>query len=304
MSEFDWIARYFAPLAKRPGAAGLNDDVAQLSGAASMITNDALVEGVHFLPDDPIDTIARKLVRVNVSDVIAKGGLPDEVILTLGWPKHRSEEELAAFAEAFGQELSDWGASLIGGDTVKTPQDLFLTLTLTAKPAGSGAPVRREGARPGDEIWVSGKIGGGSLGLKDALANIQSRARDYYRVPDIPSLKLAELIANYASASMDVSDGLIGDTIKLLTASGCAGKIDLDRIPLFASVAERSDALDLCIGGDDYQCLFTASGAAASILEKFTPQLSRIGRIDAGTGLQLYWHGETIQLPERVAFIH
>ena len=158
MSEFDWIARYFAPLVTTERAAGLLDDVAELSSHARIITTDALVEGVHFLPSDPIETVARKLVRVNISDILAKGGVPGEALLTLGWPKGRAEADLAGFAKALGEELDHWGASLIGGDTVTAPGGLFLSLTLTGHIATGEHIIRRSGAKAGDGIWITGKI--------------------------------------------------------------------------------------------------------------------------------------------------
>jgi len=306
MSEFHWIAQYFAPLATRAGAAGLVDDVAELSGTARIVTTDALVEGVHFLPDDPIETVARKLVRVNVSDLIAKGARPDEALLTLGWPTRRAEAELAAFAESFGDELKAWGISLIGGDTVASPSGLFLSLVLTGHAEGPRGPIRRSGAQAGDVLWVSGTIGGGLLGLAHARNSIESPATDYYRVPDIPDLKLAELIAMYATASMDVSDGLLADAQKLFAASGCAGRIVLDQVPLFGGRDDvaREDVLALCAGGDDYQSLFCAPVSATETLRNSGLGLTRIGDVSEGSDLTLVWHGETVPIPNRTGFEH
>jgi len=306
MSEFDWIARYFAPLAKSAGAAGLTDDVAALSGRATIITNDAIVEGVHFLPTDPIDTVARKLVRVNVSDIIAKGCLPDEALLTLGWPQARAEADLAIFATAFAEELEKWGITLIGGDTVTSTGGMFLSLTLTGVLAGPRAPIRRAGAQVGDIIWVSGVIGAGYTGLRDAMAGVVSEAAQIYRVPDIPPLQMAGLIAAYATASMDVSDGLIGDLQKLLGASRCGGMLELDRVAIYQGVASPAveDVLASCTGGDDYQCLFTApESARESILGSRLP-LTPVGQVVSGTELRLTWRGEVVKIPERTGFVH
>ncbi|MEO9968397.1 MAG: thiamine-phosphate kinase [Hyphomonadaceae bacterium] len=306
MSEFNWIKQYFAPLATRKGAAGLVDDAAELSGKASVVTVDALVEGVHFLPDDPIDTVARKLVRVNVSDMIAKGARPDEALLTLGWPAGRDEAELAQFAKALGEELGVWGASLIGGDTAASPNGLFLSLTLTGVPTNARAPIRRSGAQLGDLIWVSGRIGGGALGLADARQSITGAAADYYRVPEIPELNLADLIAAHASASMDISDGLLADAQKLLAASGCAGSIALEKVPVFGMAAAMplEAKLALCTGGDDYQCLFCAPEAETGVLLESGLELSQIGVISAGEGLSLTWEGGPLELPQQAGFEH
>lgn len=304
MSEFDWIARYFAPLATSEGAAGLLDDVATLSGQSTIITTDALVEGVHFLPADPIDTVARKLVRVNVSDIIAKGGLPCQALLTLGWPRKRSEADLAAFAGALGEELALWGAQLIGGDTVASPGGLFLSLTLTAMPAGTRAPVRRAGAQAGDIIWLSGPVGGGLIGLKDARSGKDTAARAHYRVPEIPPLSLAPLIARYGHASMDVSDGLMGDVLKLLGASEMGGQIELADIPLFRASGQLEDVLAQCTGGDDYQALFTAPETATVPLLAAMPALKSIGRITSARGLALTWTGAPTDVPQHAGYTH
>lgn len=166
MAERDWIGKYFAPLAASAGAAGLSDDTAQLGTwkRPVAVTTDAMVEGVHFLAADPIASIARKLVRVNVSDILSAGALPREALLTLGWPAERPEAELAAFAGAFSEELSRWNIALIGGDTVASPLGLFLSLTLTGECVGE-ALVRRGGAGAGDDLWVTGEIGGPRRGF-------------------------------------------------------------------------------------------------------------------------------------------
>ncbi len=307
MAEFDWIARYFAPLATRAGAAGLCDDVAEFSGRASIATVDALVEGVHFLPDDPMETVARKLVRVNVSDLIAKGARPDEVLLTLGWPSGREEAELAAFAAAFGEELAAWGIALIGGDTVASPHGVFLSLTMTGVGVTERAPIRRSGAQGGEVIWLTGDIGASFFGLRDRLARTRSEASTIYQVPLIPPLEMAELIGEHATASMDVSDGLLADLHKLLVASGCGAKLDLDHVRIYgAGKAELplSDVLEACTGGDDYQCLFTAPASKTPALEASEQALIQIGQTQDRAGLKLYWHEEPVALPEKLGFEH
>lgn len=304
MLEFDRIARYFAPLATSDGAAGLLDDLAKLSGASTMITVDALVEGVHFLPDDPIDTIARKLVRVNVSDVIAKGGLPSEALLTLGWPKSRTEGDLSRFARAFGEELALWGARLIGGDTVNSPHGLFLSLTLTASPAGPRAPIRRSGGSAGDTLWLSGPIGAGSTGLRDARDRKDTPARALYRVPDIPPLSLARLVATYATASMDVSDGLIGDAAKLLSASRSGGHIALDQVVLHEATSDLEQVMSQCTGGDDYQCLFAVPESVDTSILADRPGVYAIGRLEDASGLRLTWNNQPMDMPAISGFTH
>ena len=210
MAEKDWIARYFAPLAQGQGAAGLKDDVAQLGTSGPVaITTDAMVEGVHFLASDPVDTVARKLVRANVSDLLASGAEPAEALLTLGWPKARGEAEIAAFAAALGDELAAWGAQLIGGDTVTNPEGLFLSLTLTGRYL-SDAPVRRTGAKTGDFVWLTGCVGGAARGWQEVSEGVAGGRWDQaYRLPALPPLATAGLVARHASAEAVVAAGRV-----------------------------------------------------------------------------------------------
>ncbi|MEM7004400.1 MAG: thiamine-phosphate kinase [Pseudomonadota bacterium] len=305
MSEFDWISKYFAPLAKGAGAAGLTDDVAQLTSENRIITTDALVETVHFLPTDPIDTIARKLVRVNVSDVLAKGAKPAEALLTLGWPRTRTEDELKRFADAFGEELAEWDIDLVGGDTVTSPSALFVSLTLTGTLPDGVKPVRRSGAKPGDIIWISGEIGWGGIGLAAALANEDSEAAERYRVPKIPSIAIAETILSNASASMDVSDGIIADLTKLLAASGCGAAVALDSVPLASPDSTDLDAIMAAVtAGDDYQCLFTAPPEVSGDISAAGLQLTQIGSVTETRDLELKWQGKPIPIPAKTGFEH
>lgn len=310
MSERDWISRYFAPLATTPGAAGLRDDVAELSrGDGRLIaTMDALVEGVHFLPDDPVDTIARKLVRTNVSDILSKGALPADALLTLGWPDSRPEAEIAAFASALGDDLNAFGAHLVGGDTVLSPGRLFLSLTLTGKCLAEG-PVRRDGAAADQDVWVTGEIGAACLGL-EALQRGDHDAPHVaaYRVPGLQPVAAARLIADHASAAMDVSDGLLGDAAALGKASGVGIKLALDEIRFAGNATDIDTMLRLATSGDDYQILLTSEktrreAILADALEAGV-SVARIGETSQKTGLSITWHGEAVNLPETLGFEH
>ncbi len=306
MSEFDWIARYFSPLATSKGAAGLLDDVAELSIGSGrlVVTCDALIESVHFLADDPIDTVARKLVRVNVSDILAKGALPAEALLSLGWPAGRPEAELAKFAEALGDDLGKWGATLIGGDTVRAPQGLMVSLTMTGR-CGARGPIRRSGAGLGDDVWVTGQIGAGGLGLDAARRGGRSDLARRYRVPEPPGLEIARLIATHATASIDVSDGLLADGRKIASASDVQMALALDDTPFVQAQATLAGALKLATAGDDYQTLFTAKPASRDDLVASTGvSLTRIGRMLEGQGVSATWRGDPIDLPKSLGFVH
>ena len=307
MAEKDWIRRYFAPLARSTGAAGLTDDVAELSRGASRLvaTTDAMVEGVHFFPDDPIETVAKKLVRVNVSDILSAGARPREALLTLGWPPSgRTEDDLAAFATSLDKELAAWGIDLIGGDTVTSPGGLFLSLTLTGGCIGA-APVRRSGADAGDDIWVTGEIGAARRGfLWKTEGQGEAHWLDHLRAPRLPPLESADLLAHQASAAMDVSDGLLGDLAALAAASGLAAEIALDSVPFAGGAATLDEALDLASWGDDYQLLFAARPEKAATIAGSGLALTRIGALREGAGLAATYNGQPVNLPERLAFEH
>lgn len=307
MAEKDWIRRYFAPIVKAPGAAGLTDDTAELSkGKGALIaTTDAMAEGVHFFSDDPIETVAVKLVRVNVSDILASGALPKEALLTLGWPREgRDPRQIRAFADSFAAELARWGIDLVGGDTVSAPSGLFLSLTLTGECLGAG-PVRRSGGRAGDDIWVTGEIGGARRGyLWKTAQQGESRWLATLREPPLPPPEIAGLLARLAHAAMDVSDGLLGDLAALAAASGLGAALDIDLIPFAGGAVSLTEALDLASWGDDYQVLFTASPDSAAVIEESGVQATRIGQLSEELGLQARYRNARVNLPETLAFEH
>lgn len=300
MDEFDLIRKYFAPLATSPGADGLRDDVAEVAPGL-IVTKDAIVEGVHFLASDPLDTVARKLVRVNVSDIIAKGARPGGALLALIWPKDRAVAEIETFAAALGDDLRHWGAYLLGGDTTGTDGPLTLTLTMVGKTSARG-PVRRSGARAGDDVWVTGAIGDGWLGLQAALGQLDGLGAedmaallDRYRVPHPPPLTLADLVAEFGGGSIDISDGLAADARHLAEASGVRLVIDWASVPTsvaalrWLSSGANHQMARLLTGGDDYQTLFTARrenrDAIAASADAAGVRLTRIGAAKPGAGV-------------------
>ena len=310
MDEFDLIRRYFAPLATSPGSDGLRDDVAEIAPGI-IATKDAIVEGIHFLPDDPLESVAQKLVRVNVSDIIAKGGRPDAALLALVWPKGRPHEELEGFARGLGKDLARWGAHLAGGDTTSTDGPLTLTLTLTGK-VGPRGPVRRSAAQAGDDIWVTGTIGDSWLGLQaatGALGKLSAEAHNLlvsrYRVPEPPRLPFADVVAAHATASIDVSDGLAADAGHVAEASGVQLTIRAADVPLSAvgqSYVDnnRATLADLLTGGDDYQTLFTAPPSARSSIAGAV----RIGEVVAGQGVVMIDTAGAPMALKRTGFRH
>jgi len=300
VDEFALIAELFVPLTHGdPAARGLRDDAAFLPAAPgydTVLTVDALVAGVHFLPDDPPDLIARKLLRVNLSDLAAKGAEPVGVLLAAAFPRGVGAGWLRGFAAGLGQDLATFGLPLLGGDTVATPGPLTLSLTALGRvPAGQG--LERRGARPGDQVWVSGTIGDGALGLRAARRELPGLAAedvaflaDRYRVPQ-PRMGLGSRLRGLAGAAMDISDGLVQDLGHLCRVSGVGARVEAARVPLSPparrALAEGMVTLaDLLCGGDDYELLFTAPPAAAAALTALAAAtgapVTRIGSILSG----------------------
>ena len=268
--EDSLISRYFRPLATDPGAFNLGDDAAVLKalGEDIVVTTDAIVEGVHFLPDDPPDTVARKALRVNLSDLAAKGASPAGFVLTLAL-RSADDAWLTAFARGLGEDAGLFRCPLLGGDTVSTPGPLMISITAFGR-VPAGRMVHRSGAKRGDRVVVTGTIGDAALGLDilrggavaavladDAAAKAMLVGR--YRIPQ-PRNALAQAVRDHASAAMDVSDGLAGDLAKLCAASGVSAVIDAPGIPLSAAaaalLARGSVGIETIVsGGDDYEVL-------------------------------------------------
>ncbi len=266
LDEFGEIARLFRPLAR--GAAGafdLTDDAAvipQRPGFDLVVTKDAIVEGVHFPVGEAPDMVARKLVRVNLSDLAAKAAEPFAAFLAVAWPAGFGRAERERFAMGLGSDLEAFNVDLMGGDTVSTPGPFTCTLTaLGWVPAGR--MVRRAGARPGDRLLVSGTIGDATLGLAAVQGQIddpEGQLAYRYRLPN-PRLDLREILAKHATAAADVSDGLVADVRHLSEAGGVRIRLDLDTLPLSGAAATWLESqpdvgaslLRLATGGDDYE---------------------------------------------------
>ncbi|MES1200979.1 MAG: thiamine-phosphate kinase [Pseudomonadota bacterium] len=311
--EFDIIKSLFAPLAKDAAARGLMDDAAVLVAQGSVVvTTDTVVEGVHFFPDDPIHLIAKKALRVNLSDIAAKGAVPIGVLLALAWPDMRPSREIARFADGLKEDLDHYHAPLIGGDTTATSGPLTITITALGTPLGDRVPARSD-AQIGDDVWVTGVIGDAWLGLQVRLGKLDDVSADdavtlaqRYQLPD-PPVSFASVIARAANAAMDVSDGLLADAEKLANASRKQLTLELAATPLSEQAqrwvgASGDRILDLVAGGDDYQILFTASPKrraeieAAAAVQGF--RLTRIGRVEEGAGLvMLSASGAPLELP-------
>jgi thiamine-monophosphate kinase len=288
-AEFSLIARHFRPLAG-PGALDLKDDAALLTpppGRVLVLTTDAMVAGVHFLPDDPPDLVGRKLLRVNLSDLAAKGATPLAYLMTVSASKTTPDAWFAGFAAGLALDQAAYGISLLGGDTTATPGPVSLSLTAIGHIA-PGTEVHRDGARDGDGIWVTGTIGDGALGLLAARGKVSDPdgyLLDRYRLPR-PRIGLA--LAGIARASMDVSDGLVQDLGHICAASGVAAEVVAGLVPLSPAARAAGPAwLETCLtGGDDYEVLMAVPPAREAALRDAAVAagmpVTRIGRFHSG----------------------
>jgi thiamine-monophosphate kinase len=267
-----------------------------------VLKTDPIICGVHFFADDPPAAVARKALRVNLSDLAAKGAKPAGFLLALALPDGMQDEWLALFAQALGAEADFYQCPLLGGDTDRTPGLLTVSITVFGT-VSRGRMVRRSGARPGDRVVVSGTIGDAALGLKLRLAastgsrwaGLSAYQRDFllarYLLPQ-PRIELATALTTSASAAMDISDGLAGDLDKLCRASGVSAEVEVAAVPL--SAAARSALgedpgliTSLLSGGDDYEVLCTVG---VTDFERFClaasesgVQVTAIGTIVPGT---------------------
>ncbi|WP_158744293.1 thiamine-phosphate kinase [Acidisphaera sp. L21] len=297
--EFSRIARHFRPIAG-PGSLDLTDDAAVFApppGRELVVTADAMVEGVHFLPATAPGLIARKLLRVNLSDLAAMGATPLGYLITISVPRSLGDDWFTGFAAGLKQDQETFAISLLGGDTTETPGPLTLSLTAIGHVAPGGA-ILRSGAQPGDDVWVTGTIGDGVLGLHAArgeLADPDGYLKGRY---DCPTPRLGLPLVGWAHAAMDVSDGLFQDLGHICRASGLAATVEASQIPLSpqaiaAGVAWREKAW---IGGDDYELLLAAPPGVRPPGIRAT----RIGRFQPGEGvIVLGEQGQTLDIATR-----
>jgi thiamine-monophosphate kinase len=303
LGEFERIRRFFAPLAG-PGGLGLVDDAALFDcapGRRLVVTADAIVAGVHYLPDDPPSLVARKLLRVNLSDLAAMGAQPLHYVLTTALPAELGPQWLAGFAEGLAEDQRRYGIDLLGGDSVGTHGPAVLSLTAIGD-VPAGQEIRRSGAQPGDLVWVSGTIGDAFLGLdllRGAYSDLAPEHRDYlarrFRLPE-PRTELGPRLCGIAHAMIDVSDGLLADLGHICETSRVAAIVELDLLPLSPAaraIVEGAPAIGarLAAAGDDYELLFTAPADVAETIAALSLRLgvpaTRIGRIDVGGGVRL-----------------
>lgn len=285
MNEFEAIESLFLPLSfNHEGAMGLKDDVAQFNDI--IISTDTLVENTHFRKEDSSYSIGQKLIRVNVSDIIAKGAFPIAGFLNISWNNERGDKGLVEFTNGLKDALIECANKMpiLGGDTTKIDGPIVISLTIFGKPINK--LVKRHNAKTNDLICLSGNIGDAKIGL-EALNNAENmefaNAISHYQTPKIPKLQIANIISKYANSSLDISDGLLGDAMKLMPDSFHNYEIDFEKIPLSDEVKKYlekngydfDNILKILSFGDDYQSLFTIDEAKKNDLIEMANSISQ-----------------------------
>jgi thiamine-monophosphate kinase len=314
-AEARLIARHFRPLAKHPGAFNLTDDAAAIApppGCDLVITTDGVIAGVHVFADDPPDLIARKALRMNLSDLAAKGARPLGFLLALSLPAVTRDSWIAAFAAGLGDDTKHYGCPLLGGDTDHTPGPAAVSIAAFGA-VPHGKMVRRSTAKVGDAVVVTGTIGDAALGLKlrrnGRLAKRwrlgKAEAAEFlrrYRLPE-PRNALAHAVLRYASAAIDISDGLAGDLDKLCRGSKVAVNVDVAQVPLssaarVALAAEPELMETVLTGGDDYEIALTVAPSRLAAFGRAAKAagvpITEIGRVRRGEGARFLRGGKAL----------
>ena len=322
LGEFDLIETYFAPLASGvTGAFNLKDDAAVIeppAGKSVVITNDTIVEGIHFFSEDSAEQIASKLLRVNLSDLAAMGSVPAFYNLSIALNSSISAHWVKKFARGLQRDQSEFGVSLLGGDTVSTSGPLTFSLTAIGY-IESGKFLRRSGAVIDDDIWVSGTIGDAALGLlgvQGKLDNFSPNNLEYlisrYKKPN-PRVQLAPALIDSANAVIDVSDGLLSDLNHICSESRVGADIFVSQIPVSdpvnIAINQDPNLVDLILsGGDDFELLFTAKISKRALFESTTKALkiplTRIGSIVKNRSISVYDENGTIIPKKKLGYTH
>lgn len=300
--EFQIIAELFAPLTRgAKGALGLTDDAALIApspGHELVVTTDTLIAGVHFRPDDPPDTIARKALRVNLSDLAAKGAKPIGIFQALTLSEATDEDFLVSYADGLRRDLEHFNVPLLGGDTTSTVPGAPMVITITAfGEVPDGTAILRSGARAGDLLCVSGTLGDAAIGLKILNGTFGPMSADHraalvgrYHVPE-PRLALGQALRGIATACLDISDGLCADVAHICATSRVSAEIYPHLLPI-SRAAQRRLADDPSLmaavlgGGDDYELAFTMPSDTGLRLQAIVKQtgiaITVIGHMTAG----------------------
>jgi thiamine-monophosphate kinase len=301
-SEFELIRRHFtrpAPNAATAALLGVGDDCALLSVPAQhelAVSTDMLVAGVHFLEGARADWLGHKALAVNLSDLAAMGATPRWALLAMALPA-ADDAWLEAFASGLFALADRFEVELIGGDTTRGPLNICITV---GGHVLAGAALRRDAARAGDDIWITGTLGDAALALASLRGEIEIPAADRASIEERlhrPQPRIAAGIAlrGVAHSAIDISDGLLADLGHILERSHCGARLELERIPrsaAFSRQAAHPRAMHwMLAGGDDYELCFTAPASARAAIAAISANLelpiSMAGRIEQKPGLRI-----------------
>jgi thiamine-monophosphate kinase len=306
-SEFDLIKRFFTRATPR-AALGIGDDCALLRvppGSELAVSTDMLVSGVHFFPDARADWLGHKALAANLSDLAAMGATPRWALLALALPAV-DEAWLAQFAAGFFALADRFGVELVGGDTTRGPLNICITV---GGELPHGTALRRDAAKIGDDIWVTGSLGDAALALAQLRGEIELSAADAATLAErlhqpTPRIEAGQALRGVAHAAIDVSDGLAADLGHILERSGCGASLHLDQVPESAAFKRydmhtQTSRMRLA-GGDDYELCFTAPGAAresiTAIARKLSLPMTLVGQIEPQQGLRVLDAGEVVDI--------
>ena len=297
-SEFDLIQRHFT----RPAAnavLGVGDDCALIditNGMDLAVSTDTMVSGTHFFPDVDPEHLGHKALAVNLSDIAAMGAMPYWATLALTLP-NVNHEWLAAFAKGFFDLAQEYDVSLIGGDTTRGP--LTMTVTIMGE-VPAGAALRRGGAKPGNDVWVSGNIGDAALAVAHRHGRLVLAEEDYREAvmrlyEPTPRVSLGQALRGLATSAIDVSDGLLADLTHICRLSGVGATVELPNVPVSAIGAKHLSTAAgrsaIVAGGDDYELCFTAHPNSRESIQDLTDvlgvPLTRVGQVKRGKGVSL-----------------
>jgi thiamine-monophosphate kinase len=270
--EFELIERYFtrSPAQSTYVRLGVGDDCALLAAAADeewAVSTDMLIEGVHFLSEVDPESLGHKSLAVNLSDLAACGATPRCYFLAIGLPRV-DEAWLAAFVRGLNPLADSYRCALAGGDTTRSPSGVTIAITAMGT-VPRGRALLRSGARPGDEVWVSGTLGDAALGLACRRGEVHLDRPDADRMiarleRPLPRVELGERLRGIATSAIDVSDGLVGDLGHILSRSAVGAIIEWPKVPIADALRSQPESLQCRLalsGGDDYELLFTAPPA-------------------------------------------
>jgi thiamine-monophosphate kinase len=297
--EFDLIKRHFT----RPAAnavLGVGDDCALVdvtNGMDLAVSVDTMVSGTHFFPDVNPENLGHKALAVNLSDIAAMGAMPYWAMLALTLP-NVDHEWLSAFAKGFFDLAQEYNVSLIGGDTTRGPS-LVMTVTIMGE-VPAGAALRRSGAKPGNDVWVSGNVGDAALAVAHRYGRIVLEAADYQEAvmrlyEPSPRVALGQALRGLATAAIDISDGLLADLTHICRLSEVGATVDLNSVPVSSIGLKHINSDEgrnaILAGGDDYELCFTAHPNSRDSIEDLTEVLgipiTRIGQVKRGKGVSL-----------------